>query len=265
MHNIEPQSLGVLPVHISEWQHQTHPIQYTMDGNASVESILQNLIAYTASHTNHSHSPKTVSTPIPTLVYTGGGGGSYDDYDAEYGWYDTDGGIDYSGSNENSDGPLPTSADTPKSPHISSSVPKGEGGNVIVNFVSTTKDGKPSDVAVTPQLAQVTGAVLSQTPGVTSVNINATTNGTHEVKSDHYTGNAVDINRINGLRIEGNATGTDLALQLEAQALANPNTRYVEGPGGNWVRDNPGDQWRVSKDLPGMDNHVHFSTFKKPK
>lgn len=201
----------------------------------------------------------------PTLINAGGGGtgSSYDEWDNDYGWWDSGGGIDYSGSNFESDGPAPSVSDVAPSPHLPSSVPKGEGGQVAVNFVSTTADGKPSDVAVTPQLAQVTGAVLSQTPGVTSVNINATTNGVHETKSDHYTGNAVDINKINDLPIKGNTTGTNLALALEAQALADPNTRYVEGPGGNWARSMPGGSWSKSTDLPNMDNHVHISTFRK--
>lgn len=49
----------------------------------------------------------------------------------------------------------------------------------------------------------------------------------------------------------------------DAVALADPNTRYVEGPGGNWARSMPGGSWSKSTDLPNMDNHVHISTFRK--
>lgn len=99
-------------------------------------------------------------------------------------------------------------------------------------------------------------SILGNTPGLNFVNVFATTNGVHDTHSDHYSGNAIDINAINGIRVAEDPTKA-AALQLEAQALADPNTRYVEGAGGNGVRDSPGGQWRESRPLPGMDNHVH--------
>lgn len=67
---------------------------------------------------------------------------------------------------------------------------------------------------------------------ISSINTNATTNGVHTVNSDHYSGNAVDINRINNHTRRGDSYGTTLTLGLQARALADPTARYVEGPGG---------------------------------
>lgn len=250
---------GVLPVK-----------PHTIDGNASVSSILQILQAnvghtYTATQPASgsvvSHSYGTVSPSF--MMVDEGGGGYYDDYSSGYGWWDSGGGIDYGGSNTFSDGPAVSSTDAPRVEHLDGSISKTDGSNGVVNvyFGGTTSDGKSGDQLVTDKLSTTTSNILAATPDVNFVNVSATANGVHDTHSDHYSGNAVDINQINGNSVSSQ-DGTTLALQLEAQALADPHTRYVEGPGGNWVRSSEGGQWQRSANLPTMNNHVHWSTFR---
>lgn len=175
-------------------------------------------------------------------------------------WWNSRGGVDFAGSNTDSDGYGSQAATAPVNTHISGSDQRADGSYVNVYFHSTTQDGKPSDNLVTNNLAQVTRDILTAADGINFVNVNATTNGVHDTTSDHYSGNAVDINEINGMRIA--TDGKNLALTLESQALFDTNTRYVEGPGGDWVRTAPGGQWTHARNLPTMNNHIHWSTFR---
>lgn len=254
---------GVLPVETASPVH--HPDvpapNVTIAPDASVDTILQII----------SHHQPTHVAPLkpgggmvkPALQEVFDNGGDYGDYSPEYGYWDSDGGIDWGGSNANSDGPAPAANDAPQSTLLYTSIAKsdGSGQTVSVDFNGTTSDGKNGDQPVTQRLNNVTHDILAAAPGIESVNVSATTNGVHDTHSDHYSGNAIDINRINDVAVSS-AAGRNLALQLEAQALADPNTRYVEGPGGNWVRTSAGGQWMQSADLPTMNNHVHWSTFR---
>ena len=246
---------------------KTH-VPNTIDPNATVAAILDMLQTVQSTHLqSHSlvavHNDKLGFGPSPTLIDVGSGGsGYYDDYSGDYGWWDAGGGIDFGGSNADSDGPS-RSSDAPAMVHLTPSVGKTDGtdGYVNVYFSGVTSDHKNGDQAVTQNLSTVTTEILAATPGVNFVNVSATTNGVHDTHSDHASGNAVDINKIDGIAII-TSQGTALALQLEAQALADTSTRYVEGPGGNWVRTTEGGQWQHSKDLPTMWDHVHWSTFR---
>jgi hypothetical protein len=115
--------------------------------------------------------------------------------------------------------------------HLTGANEREDGSYANVYFAGTTSDGKNGDNNVTYGLAQVTHDILTATPNeINYVNVYATTNGVHTTDSDHAVGDAVDINQVNGESISG--AGKSLGLALEAQALADPNTRYVEGPGG---------------------------------
>lgn len=267
-------SNGVLPVEVQHTEtidpHLRVQHSETIDAHASVEAILAILKATQQGHgsTGVSGSPggstSGSTTVTPSLVNVdGSSGGYYDEYSSDYGWWDSGGGIDWGGSNSWSDGPEPSSYDSPTSVHLDQSISKSDGSSGYVNvyFAGVTSDGRHGDQLVTQNLNNVTHEILAATPGLNYVNVSATTNGVHDTHSDHYSGNAVDINQVNGVRVDS-AEGRDLALQLEAQALADPNTRYVEGPGGNWARTAPGGQWVKTADLPTMNNHIHWSTFR---
>lgn len=253
---------AVLPVQI--------PPQ-NIDAHASVPEIIQVLQAHLAQQQTGSATYASVAkvkdggNSTNLIIGPGGGGGDdyYDDYSSDWGWWDAGGGIDYAGSNLWSDGPVNSASLAPVSTHVDGSISKTDGSNGVVNvyFAGNTLDGKNGDQLVTENLNDRSSEILAATPGVTFVNVTATTNGAHDTRSDHYSGNAIDINQINGLPVSS-AQGTTLALQLEAQALADPLIRYVEGPGGNWVRTEAGGQWIRSANLPTMNNHVHWSVFK---
>ena len=258
------QQLGVLTVNA--------PPQ-TIDVHASINSILGALHATQLAH-EHLHSSghvvalkynnPQIETPSHIMIPGHGGDGGYSDYSSDFGWWDSGGGVDFGGSNSSSDGPEPSASDAPEQVHLTPSASKTDGSNGTVNvyYAGNTSDNKNGDQLVTQNLKNVTNEILTATPGVNFVNVSATTNGVHDTISDHYSGNAVDINQINGVAIRL-PEGKTAALQLEAQALADVNTRYVEGPGGNWARSGEGGQWHRSGDLPHMDNHVHWSTFRR--
>lgn len=246
----------VTPSHLQE--------TLTVDANSSIAQIMQIL------QNVHALGIGTQFDANGTVIGLGGASanktvppepGYYDDYSTLYGYWDSLGGIDWGGSNANSDGAL-GGASGPDTSHLDTSVSKTDGSNAntTVTFNGKTTDGLTGNQAVTQNLKTVTNEIIAATPGLTSANVSATTNGVHDVISDHYSGNAVDINNVNGQAISG--AGKTLALQLEAQALADPNTRYVEGPGGNWARSSAGGTWARSADLPTMNNHVHWSTFR---
>jgi len=254
----EPSPHAVLPVDAHQPQ--------TIDPHASIDAIVAILKITQQGHgaAGPSMNGQGGTTVTPTLINVGGGGGGYyTDYSSDYGWWDSDGGIDWGGSNADMDGPSPSSTDAPAALHLDQSISKTDGSGSYVNvyFAGTTSDGKNGDQVVTSNLNNTTHNILAATPGLGFVNVSATTNGVHDTHSDHYSGNAVDINQVNGMRVDA-AGANQLALQLEAQALADPNTRYVEGPGGNWARSTPGGQWVRSADLPTMNNHIHWSTFR---
>ncbi len=80
-----------------------------------------------------------------------------------------------------------------------------ESGDVTVLF-GTTKDKKSSDQPICSYLLeglyQVVQEMNRQGYGVTSISISATTNGEHADGSYHYDAAAIDINQINGERIQ---------------------------------------------------------------
>lgn len=232
--------------------------------SADVHEILNIISNVSANHISYSRAIKASGIVQTNLFDDNNGGdygGSYDSYSSDYGWWNPDGGIDWAGSNAVSDGVNAGNETSFAQVHLTGSNERDDGSYVNVYFAGTTSDGKNGDQAVTANLAQVTADILAATPEkIQFVNVLATTNGVHTPNSDHYFGDAVDINQVNGQAIKD--VGRELGLQLEAQALANGNLRYVEGPGGCWARNEPGESWMRSRDLPTMGTHVHWSTFR---
>lgn len=236
----------------------------TIGHSADVHELLNIISRVSENHISYSKAIKASGIGQTNLFEDNNGGdygGCYDSYSSDYGYWNPDGGIDWAGSNAISDGANAGNETSIAQVHLAGSNERDSGSFVNVYFAGTTSDGKNGDQAVTHNLAEITADILTATPeAIQFVNVTSTTNGVHTTNSDHYVGDAVDINQVNGQSISG--AGRELGLQLEAQALANPNIRYVEGPGGNWARSEAGAAWHRSADLPTMNNHVHWSTFR---
>jgi len=113
-----------------------------------------------------------------------------------------------------------------------------------------------------PLTAQTAGMVAAGIvdSGLSSVNINSTTGGKHAANSRHYTGQAVDINRVNGLPVRGNAESVAASTALQNAFRRQPNVREDFGPSFQEKTISPfgpAAQWPSVRG--GHQNHVHVS------
>lgn len=156
-------------------------------------------------------------------------------------------------------GPTTQSRDT----NLPTKIQKTDGSAVTLIFDTKTKDdGLTGDQLVTKKLADTLTDILSETKDISSVNVSATTNGHKGEIGDHAYGDAVDISRINGVPVAETGLGIAYAYELQIIAMAHPNVRYVEGPIGNYARQNSNSTFARSKLLHPSDlNHVHISVF----
>ena len=217
-----------------------------------------------------SHGSNAHDVPSPNLIsydgyyYEGWGGvgTGYSSYNGTYGgWWDDDGGFDFSGSNAIKDGPSdPSEVNHP----IQSFVERSDNTYAWVTFNQRTSDGLNANQLVTASLSYELTEIIKADTAIFRVDVSATTNGhANEVApKDHENGRAVDIVSINNIHVSNSGEGLTLALNLKSQALADVNVRYVEGPGGNWARSSPGGQWQPSAPLPNSNTHVHIAVFK---
>jgi hypothetical protein len=147
----------------------------------------------------------------------------------------------------------------PKDTYLPRSIQRKDGSTISLTFDGRTKDGLSGDQMVTIKLSDSLTDILSETKDIQSVNISATTNAhTH---GDHVSGDAVDVNRINGVHVDSSGDGLAYAYELESAAMKNPNVRYVEGPFGNFVRSDADTSFSRSKPINGDQTHVHISVF----
>jgi RHS repeat-associated protein len=127
--------------------------------------------------------------------------------------------------------------------------------------ITITFDPGDHDRAVSDRLYNTVTAIMDEL-GFTSYRISSTTDG--HVSGDHPVGNAVDISMIGGVHVGTSGDG-DLYAQIlknYAMSVYTADVRYVEGPGGNFVQSSPNSgNWAPSRDLPGMDGHVHISVY----
>ncbi len=80
--------------------------------------------------------------------------------------------------------------------------------NGKITFVNDDSKAPSPDLPVSDALASMIESAVSST-GL-SININSTTGGAHSKRSFHYHGMAVDINRINGKRIDDKSNAADV-------------------------------------------------------
>jgi hypothetical protein len=127
-----------------------------------------------------------------------------------------------------------------------------------ITFVNDDPRGaSPNQPVTTATAKMVESAVINS--GVQSVNINSTTGGKHAPTSNHPRGRAVDINRVNGQRVDNPANRT--AVNAVQNAFRNePNIRENFGPVFTEKTLTPGAApvpWpRVRED---HQNHIHES------
>ena len=218
--------------------------------------------------------------------YYGGGGGGSGDYSGYFnagnygGGYYSDSGNDdpagygtYTGyaspddpdgttSSYDVGGPKGAGATTqPADTSLSRTVTHADGSTTSVTFDGHTQDGLTGDQPVTARMAGTLNDILASDDGTDSVNVSATTNGQHVAGSDHYVGDAVDINYINGVHVGTSGDGLQNATDLENAAMDNPLVRYVEGPEGDFARSTPGGAFSPAPAISGMNSHVHISVF----
>ncbi|MCZ4306016.1 hypothetical protein O4G98_14880 [Zoogloeaceae bacterium G21618-S1] len=88
--------------------------------------------------------------------------------------------------------------------------------NGLITLINDDPLAPSPDLPVSSVLAQMIETVVKTTN--LSININSTTGGVHSPRSFHYHGQALDINRLDGKRIDDVSNGA--AVQVFQQAVA---------------------------------------------
>jgi hypothetical protein len=135
--------------------------------------------------------------------------------------------------------------------------PGGESGPTL-RFKNDNPDNPSPDQAVHPNLAKAVEEVAAET-GL-DLNINSNTEGTHSsTKSRHYQGKAVDINKINGLRVDhpGNIENVK---KLQEAMDKHKGMRECYGPHlQEQNRPESSGRKKTPKMADGHKGHIHFS------
>lgn len=129
-----------------------------------------------------------------------------------------------------------------------------------ITFQNDNPAGPSTDRALSTATARMVEATVIGS-GVKSVNINSTTGGHAGTTSRHNSGKAVDINRINGQRVDS-ATGSAVAGNLQGVAAQQSNIRENFGPAYTVKTVSPGSQPVTINNAAltrSHQNHVHLS------
>jgi RHS repeat-associated protein len=127
----------------------------------------------------------------------------------------------------------------------------------IITFKNDVGGGNVSAEVTTETAKMVESAVISS--GAQSVNINSTTGGTHAPTSRHPQGRAVDINRIDGQRVD-NPVSSEPARKLQESFARQDNIRENFGPARNEKTQSPGaTPVNVPSVAEAHRNHIHVS------
>lgn len=141
-------------------------------------------------------------------------------------------------------------------PSLDSTLPGNpQAATALVTFENDVPGGESSDKPVSTETALMVEATIASSD-VDSVNINSTSGGTHSTQSRHYSGKAVDINRVNGSPANSDNSGS-AAIQDAASKQSNirenfgpvSNTKTVEGKTVDYAS-------KVSEDHK---THIHLS------
>lgn len=133
-----------------------------------------------------------------------------------------------------------------------------EGYATTVTFENDKANGASPNQPVATKTANMVEGAISRS-GVQSVNINSTTGGVHGARSAHYSGRAVDINRVDGQRVsQNNASAT----RIQEAARQGGNVRENFGPTIMEKTKYPGGSPSAVMNQALIDahqNHVHLS------
>jgi hypothetical protein len=127
-----------------------------------------------------------------------------------------------------------------------------------VTFKNDTPGGQSTDKPISTATAQMVEKALKDS-GVSSANVNSTTGGNHAPTSRHSSGQAVDINRVNGERVSPTNAG---AAAVQNAAANTGNIRENFGPTVMEKTTAPG---RLAAPIMNQrlidehQNHIHLS------
>ncbi|WP_298152819.1 hypothetical protein [Flavobacterium sp.] len=137
-----------------------------------------------------------------------------------------------------------------------------DGSLVSICFGDTYSDTEQSNKMVSPLLVEVLKTSLKKANSVliekiASVEIKATTNGTHHLRSNHYNKTALDISKVNGQQIFLSATENGV-FELQKAFDENPKIRENFGPFFKHKTETDGIRNNHFK-IPGCFDHIHIS------
>lgn len=133
-------------------------------------------------------------------------------------------------------------------------------GGPVITFQNDNPNNPSPNLPVTTATAEMVENVVLNS-GVSSVNVNSTTGGTHGPNSRHGSGRGVDINRVDGQRVDNPAAAGGVAAVQQA-ARADPNIRENFGPSALEKTGTPGGAPTTIVN-PALErqhrNHIHLS------
>jgi hypothetical protein len=147
---------------------------------------------------------------------------------------------------------------TKGAPPIDSSL----GGNpdaetVLITFENDDPNGADTDQAITTETAMMVEEAARNSDAF-HVNINSTNGGQHSPRSRHSTGQAVDINRVDGGRVD-DATNSGAVDNLQSAFAQTSNVRENFGPNSQTATRTDGTIRNVPAVAAGHQNHIHAS------
>jgi RHS repeat-associated protein len=129
---------------------------------------------------------------------------------------------------------------------------------VTVTFQNDDPNGASPNQPIATETAIMTESALANSDGVSSVNINSTTGGQHSQTSLHYTGNAVDINRVNDKRVDDPSNSTAVG-NLQDSVAKRTGVRENFGPTRNEKTNRQGQSRAPSSAVVKQhQNHLHI-------
>ncbi len=142
------------------------------------------------------------------------------------------------------------------------------GSRISVNFGTTRSDNKSANQHVSPVLIDALKFALenannnlSSSNKITSIYVSATTNGKHSATSNHPSGLAIDISRINGKKM----ALTGVTNQIKELQKAFDSFQYIRenfGPFFKHKYDLNTGRWNLNHSVGGHKDHIHISVRK---
>jgi|GEM_PF-811651 len=152
----------------------------------------------------------------------------------------------------------------PKS-HISNPLILENGNEIIINFGTTSSDNQNANqeistilISALKQALQAANNNLNQNEKIESIYIMATSNGTHGPGSNHGNGTALDISRINGVKM----AVSGVTNQISELQIAFDNYIYIRENFGPYFKHkfySSNGTWNYNYPVAGHNDHIHVS------